>query len=99
MERNTALTKYRCSVLLGECSVSASHCVNNTYIAGYAPVSLFGADVRPAGTSVAKGLKSNDFRTGASLPRRRTLRERFGRYSAWCAAKLRGAGYANSLGS
>ncbi len=35
-----------------------------TYIAGYAPLSLFGADARPAWTSIAKGLKSNDLLLG-----------------------------------
>ena len=37
-----------------------SRCVKDTYIAGYALRSLFGADVRPAWAAVAKGLKSND---------------------------------------
>ncbi len=45
----------------------------DTYITGHAPLSLFGADVRPARTIVAKGLKANDLRAGASLPRRATL--------------------------
>jgi hypothetical protein len=53
-----------------------SRCVKDTYIAGYALRSLFGADVRPAWAAVAKGLKSNDLRSGASLPRRPAFREK-----------------------
>ena len=47
-----------------------SHCMNGIYIAGYALPSLFWADVRPPWARVAKGLKSNDLCSGASLPRR-----------------------------
>ena len=54
----------------------ANHCVNVTYIAGDAPLASLGADVGSAWTSIAKGLISNDLCTGASLPRRPTLREK-----------------------
>jgi hypothetical protein len=46
------------------------------YIAGYAAASFVGAGVSPACASVAKGLKSNDLRTSASLPRKARLREK-----------------------
>ena len=35
----------------------ASHCVNDTYIAGYALLSLFGADVRPAWAACRQGIE------------------------------------------
>jgi hypothetical protein len=46
---------------------SASHFANWTYIAGYAPASLFRVGLSPAWTSIAKGLTSNDLRTGEKL--------------------------------
>jgi hypothetical protein len=46
---------------------SASHVANWTYIAGYAPSSLFRAGLNPAWTGIANGLKSNDSRTGEKL--------------------------------
>ncbi len=74
---------------------SASHCVKDTYIAGYVPPSLFRAGVRLAWANVAKRLESNDFRTGASLLRRPAVREEFSVFSVqwgeWNGSRERGA--------
>ncbi len=54
----------------------ASRCANCTYVAGDAPLPLFAPHVGRAWTSVVKGLKSNDLRSGTSLPRRPALLEK-----------------------
>ena len=53
-----------------------SRCTDGTYIVGYAPASYLDTRVSSAWTSIAKRLKSNDLRTGPSLSRRPTLREK-----------------------
>jgi len=57
----------------------ASNFANWTYIAGYAPSSLFRAGLSPAWTSIAKGLKSSDLRTGEKLAEKTGVSREIGR--------------------